>query len=449
MEADSRAHLMARGVSDANLPRAFQLSLTGAEAELRNMIVNGDILPTATRQDGMYRGWTLLHAAASKGHLNVATMLLQAGARVTDRSANGKTATMMALDKGHHAVANICQAAESGAMHPAPPQHMPPLQQNAPPPPPPSSGPPVAFRQPPSHAVPHRPSLFSAAPAAPPPARPAPLPVALPAQFYPQAPLAPSSLPAAATSQDGSAKLVERLLQAHQARVSEDGRLLAVVTSGCFNTLCGTAHAAISALCEKFKTRVDAKEEVDGFYVLSLYEFPTRRAAEGFLWAIVGALNGHEACGVAFPMASGDPSPEPPQPELSTEVCAAVARASGVYAVTKRSGAVFVSSANAASIHTALLLLTHPHVAAAAEAMDAVRTGRARSASAGGVLSFGGPLAATNGDEGSRGSKRAAEDVTSNGDSSGNDDGEEDGDGGDSAGGMKRRKSGSGSGPVG
>ena len=54
------------------LQRAFQLSLNGSDAELRGMLASGEVQPNATRQDGMYRGFSLLHAAASKGHVAVA-----------------------------------------------------------------------------------------------------------------------------------------------------------------------------------------------------------------------------------------------------------------------------------------------------------------------------------------------------------------------------------------
>ena len=109
------------------LQRAFQLSLNGSDAELRGMLASGEVQANATRQDGMYRGFSLLHAAASKGHVAVADMLLRAGASVTAKNAAGKTPVQLAAEKGHPALAAHLQsaaAAPGGIIAPPPAQVM-------------------------------------------------------------------------------------------------------------------------------------------------------------------------------------------------------------------------------------------------------------------------------------------------------------------------------------
>ena len=83
----------------------------------------GNFQANATRQDGMYRGFSLLHAAASKGHVAVADMLLRAGASVTAKNAAGKTPVQLAAEKGHPALAAHLQsaaAAPGGIIAPPP-----------------------------------------------------------------------------------------------------------------------------------------------------------------------------------------------------------------------------------------------------------------------------------------------------------------------------------------
>ena len=48
--------------------RAFNLALAGDAKELGAMLTAKDVDASAAREDGMYRGWTLLHAAAGKNH---------------------------------------------------------------------------------------------------------------------------------------------------------------------------------------------------------------------------------------------------------------------------------------------------------------------------------------------------------------------------------------------
>ena len=60
-----------------------------------------------TRVDGC----TPLHAAAVKGHADVADLLIAAGANVNATSSNGKTALLLALARGHALVVQKLRAA--------------------------------------------------------------------------------------------------------------------------------------------------------------------------------------------------------------------------------------------------------------------------------------------------------------------------------------------------
>ena len=83
--------------------RAFQLALSGA-AELGDLISSGHVDASACRLDGMYRGWSLLHAAASKGHDSLVATRLAAGADAAAIN-SGKTAARLAEAKGHSGIA--------------------------------------------------------------------------------------------------------------------------------------------------------------------------------------------------------------------------------------------------------------------------------------------------------------------------------------------------------
>ena len=48
--------------------RAFQLALSGSD-ELEDLLAAGAVDVTVIRDDGMYRGWSLLHAAAHEHRL--------------------------------------------------------------------------------------------------------------------------------------------------------------------------------------------------------------------------------------------------------------------------------------------------------------------------------------------------------------------------------------------
>ena len=100
--------------ASATLARAFTLALSGSE-ELQMLLSSGNVAATASRPDGMYKGWTLLHAAASRGHAAIVNALLQAGADPAVANAQGKTAAQLAESKGHTAVAAALEAARPTA----------------------------------------------------------------------------------------------------------------------------------------------------------------------------------------------------------------------------------------------------------------------------------------------------------------------------------------------
>ena len=95
--------------------RAFQQAQNGADAELQSLLASGEVAAGAMRADGLYKGYSLLHAAAGKGHATIVEMLLRAGAPSDVKTPQGKTPKQMALDKGHEAVAALLEAAKSGA----------------------------------------------------------------------------------------------------------------------------------------------------------------------------------------------------------------------------------------------------------------------------------------------------------------------------------------------
>lgn len=106
----------------SGITRAFSLALNGSEGELQAMLSSGEVQASAAQTTGMYRGYSLLHAAAAKGQGRCADLLLRAGASPRARNAQGKTPAQLAADKGHAAVAALLQAAEAGQPQPAPPQ---------------------------------------------------------------------------------------------------------------------------------------------------------------------------------------------------------------------------------------------------------------------------------------------------------------------------------------
>ena len=105
------------------LSRAFTLAQNGNLAELQ-AIVPGTLGVDAIRPDGMFKGYSLLHAAASKGHVAVVEYLLSAGATAQICNAQGKTPLVLARDKGHMPVVAVLEphvnlSRDAGATLPA------------------------------------------------------------------------------------------------------------------------------------------------------------------------------------------------------------------------------------------------------------------------------------------------------------------------------------------
>eukprot|EP00900_Chrysochromulina_parva_P026889 jgi/Chrpa1/8834/Chrysochromulina_OHIO_Genome00020052-RA len=97
----------------SDVSRAFQLCQNGAEAELASMLQSRTIDAAACQTTGMYSGWSLLHAAASKGHMRMVQMLLAAGAPASACNPQSLTPAQVAHEKGHTAVAALLQQAEA------------------------------------------------------------------------------------------------------------------------------------------------------------------------------------------------------------------------------------------------------------------------------------------------------------------------------------------------
>ena len=81
-----------------NITKAFNLTMAGDCGALQQMLASGEVQAAAARSDGMYRGYTLLHAAAMKGQSAAAALLLCAGAPARVTNANGKSPAQMASD---------------------------------------------------------------------------------------------------------------------------------------------------------------------------------------------------------------------------------------------------------------------------------------------------------------------------------------------------------------
>ena len=106
------------------LNRAFTLALNGNLAELRPLMIDRQVAVDVVRPDGLFQGYTLLHAAASKAHVEVVEFLLSAGASPDVLNAQGKTALALARDKNHLAIVEILERASSPSA--IPPNAVPP-----------------------------------------------------------------------------------------------------------------------------------------------------------------------------------------------------------------------------------------------------------------------------------------------------------------------------------
>jgi hypothetical protein len=119
-ETNGRRPLARGNMQDSvdNLVRAFNLASTGNLAELRPLIIDRRVAVDVVRPDGLFKGYTLLHAAASKGHVEVVEFLLSAGASPDVLNAQGKTALALARDKNHLAIVAILERASRTSANP-------------------------------------------------------------------------------------------------------------------------------------------------------------------------------------------------------------------------------------------------------------------------------------------------------------------------------------------
>ena len=91
--------------------RAFNLALAGNVDELRSMLTSGAVTAADKRADSsMFNGWTLLHAAASKNHIELVTLLLDGGAQTEAVNAQNRTAFDVAKAKGHDKICELLSA---------------------------------------------------------------------------------------------------------------------------------------------------------------------------------------------------------------------------------------------------------------------------------------------------------------------------------------------------
>jgi hypothetical protein len=100
------------------LVRAFNLASHGNLAELRPLIDDRRVAVDVVRSDGIFKGYTLLHAAASKGHGEVVEFLLSKGASQDVLNPQGKTALALARDKNHLAIVAIFEKASRTSANP-------------------------------------------------------------------------------------------------------------------------------------------------------------------------------------------------------------------------------------------------------------------------------------------------------------------------------------------
>ena len=99
----------------AAVGKAFNLCLSGKDAELSKMLNEGAISASACQTRGMYAGWSLLHAAAMKGHEHIVEVLLAFGASGKLTTPKGKTAAQLANDMGHSTLAALLRGTEPAA----------------------------------------------------------------------------------------------------------------------------------------------------------------------------------------------------------------------------------------------------------------------------------------------------------------------------------------------
>ncbi len=103
----------AEPTSADSVVKAFTLALAGATTELASLLRSGAVSASAVRPDGMYRSWSLLHAAASKGHTACVQELLSQGAEPAHVNAQGKTPAQQAEAKGFSALAALIESSQA------------------------------------------------------------------------------------------------------------------------------------------------------------------------------------------------------------------------------------------------------------------------------------------------------------------------------------------------
>ena len=83
----------------------FTACREGNEDTVRKMLASNIYFPDMLEDDGEYKGWTPLHAAASNGHMEIVKMLLEASASTFSQTPLRKTADELAEENGHTDVA--------------------------------------------------------------------------------------------------------------------------------------------------------------------------------------------------------------------------------------------------------------------------------------------------------------------------------------------------------
>ena len=78
----------------------FQMALTGS-SRLLDLLSSGTASITAVAESGMYKGHTLLHCAAAKGHMELASALVSRGASTSATDKKGRTPADVAQAAGH------------------------------------------------------------------------------------------------------------------------------------------------------------------------------------------------------------------------------------------------------------------------------------------------------------------------------------------------------------
>jgi hypothetical protein len=87
------------------------MALNGSADLLANMLERGKIAATACQTEGIFNGWSLLHAAARNGHKDIVNMLMKAGAPANIQNLKGKTPAEVAFENNHDEVGRLLVSA--------------------------------------------------------------------------------------------------------------------------------------------------------------------------------------------------------------------------------------------------------------------------------------------------------------------------------------------------